>query len=191
MADDIIDKFKQYYEDACRRQTDINFHLPKLYELAMHCHHVTEFGVRDGESSRAFLYAATRKIGPILRSYDIDVSPIAKWLFEDAKTEGADVRYYKGNTLEVDIEPTEMLFIDTLHTYEQLKAELDRHAGKVAKYLVFHDTKNMGLGAWDTEPRGLLNAIIDFMIVRPEWIPYYNTINNNGLLVLKKIVLEY
>lgn len=188
MADDIIDKFKQYYEDACRRQTDINFHLPKLYELAMHCHHVTEFGVRDGESSRAFLYAATRKIGPVLRSYDIDVSPIAKWLFEDAKTEGADVRYYKGNTLEVDIEPTEMLFIDTWHTAPHLRAELERHHIKVGKYLVFHDTHSHGLGRPDTENRGLLSAIIDFMIAHPkEWEFKYYTTENNGLTVLKRI----
>jgi hypothetical protein len=187
MADDIIDKFKQYYEDACRRQTDINFHLPKLYELAMHCHHVTEFGVREGQSTRAFLFAATRKIGPSLRSYDIDIHPVVTYLFEEARKEGADVQYIKGNTLEIDIESCCMLFIDSLHTYEQLKAELDRHAGKVSKYLAFHDVKNMGLGAWDTEPRGLLNAILDYMIEHPgEWNPYYNTISNNGMLVLKR-----
>jgi len=188
MADDIIDKFKQYYEDACRRQTDINFHLPKLYELAMHCHHVTEFGVRDGESSRAFLYAATRKIGPVLRSYDVDISPMAWWLFDDARKEGADAQLIKGNTLEIDIEPTDMLMIDSLHTYEQLKTELDRHAHKVSKYLVFHDTHSHGLGRPDTENRGLLSAIIDFMIAHPkEWEFKYYTTENNGLTVLKRI----
>jgi hypothetical protein len=182
------DPFKRLYDEACVRTSDINEHLPKLYELAMKCSRVTEFGVRDGSGSTlAFLYAVSRWNGPTLRSYDIDIHPQATQLFELAKTEHIDAQYIKGNTLDIEIEPCDLLFIDSLHTYEQLKAELDRHAGKVSKYLVFHDTKNMGLGAWDTEPRGLLNAILDYMIEHPgEWNPHYNTITCNGLLVLKR-----
>lgn len=184
---DYGDPLKDSFEAACIRESDINEHLPILAKLASECYRVTEFGVRDGQSTRAFLYAATRKIGPSLRSYDVDIHPVVTHLFESAKYEGADVQYIKGNTLLIDIEPTDLLFIDTLHTYEQLKAELDRHGNKVMKYIAFHDTKNMGLGAWDTEPRGLLNAILDYLVEHPnEWNIHYNTIKNNGLLVLKR-----
>jgi hypothetical protein len=45
-----------------------------------------------------------------------------------------------GNTLEVDIDETDMLFIDTLHNGDQLEKELERSASKVKKFIAFHDT---------------------------------------------------
>lgn len=189
MEPDTIDSdpFKDYYEEACARTSDINEHLPILAKLALNCYRVTEFGVRDGQSTRAFLYAATRKIGPSLRSYDVDIHPVVTHLFEEAKHEGANVQYIKGNTLLIDIEPTDLLFIDTAHLYEQLSTELERHHRNVSKYIAMHDTRNMAFGAWDTEPRGLMTAIIDFLIKYPEqWHIHYNSIENNGLMVLKR-----
>lgn len=186
-TDPLSDPFKQYYENACARTSDINEHLPKLFELSMDCHTVTEFGTRLGESTRAFLYAATRKLGPSLDAYDLTIEPSIKILFEEARKEGAWTFEHKGNTLEIDIPPTDLLFIDTWHTAPHLRAELERHHNKVGKYLVFHDTHSHGLGRPDTENRGLLSAIIDFMIAHPkEWEFVYYTTENNGLTVLKR-----
>lgn len=176
------DPFKRLYDEACVRTSDINEHLPKLYELAMNCSRVTEFGVRDGSGSTlAFLYAVSRWNGPTLRSYDVDIHPQATQLFELAKTEHIDAQYIKGNTLDIVIEPCDLLFIDTWHTAPHLRAELERHHTKVGKYLIFHDTHSHGLGRPDTENRGLLSAIIDFMIAHPkEWEFKYYTTENNG-----------
>jgi hypothetical protein len=44
----------------------------------------------------------------------------------------------------VEIEPTDLLLIDTLHVYEQLQAELRRHAGQVRKYVVLPGTGTHG-----------------------------------------------
>jgi hypothetical protein len=182
------DPFKRLYNEACVRTSDINEHLPKLYELAMKCSRVTEFGVRDGSGSTlAFLYAVSRRNGPTLRSYDVDIHPQATQLFELAKTEHIDAQYIKGNTLLIDIAPTDFLFIDTAHLYQQLSIELERHHNNVSKYIAMHDTRNMAFGAWDTEPKGLMTAIIDFLIKYPDqWHIHYNSIENNGLMILKR-----
>jgi hypothetical protein len=40
----------------------------------------------------------------------------------------------------VEIERTDMLFIDTWHKYGQLSEELRMHSPNVDKYIVLHDT---------------------------------------------------
>ena len=39
---------KENYELACKTESDINQHLPTLYELSKECSHITEMGVRSG-----------------------------------------------------------------------------------------------------------------------------------------------
>jgi hypothetical protein len=112
-------------------------------------------------------------------------------LFNIARSQGKDCTYTAASTLEIDIEPTEMLFIDTDHHALHLAAELQRHHHRVSKYIVFHDTHTFGLVGdtyWTKTPdnRGLLSAVIDFVIAHPEWqFDYYST-ENNGLTVLKR-----
>src|SRR5262249_5697624 len=45
------------YQRACTQDSDIREHVPKLYELASGCRHVTEFGTRTGVSTTALLFA--------------------------------------------------------------------------------------------------------------------------------------
>jgi len=80
-----------------------------------------------------------------------------------------------------------MIFIDTLHTYEQLKQELKLHGNKAQKYIAFHDTHTFGLrGEIDNDNKGLLSAIIEFMMENPHWKFYKYKTNNNGLTILKR-----
>ena len=187
--------FKNEYISACYTPSDINEHLPILYSLATECSHITEFGVRDGKSTRAFLYADV-----ILRSYDLYIDNTVYELFENAKLENRDVKYIKGDSTQIDIEETDLLFIDTWHCYEQLKNELARHHGKVKKYIVFHDTHSFGIHGekhsgspseilTDTldNPLGIIPAIIEFMIENTNWVFHIHKNNNNGLTVIKRI----
>jgi hypothetical protein len=48
------------------------------------------------------------------------------------------------DSAKVDIEPTDLLFIDSKHTNKHLRAELSRHKDKVRKYIIFHDTTLFG-----------------------------------------------
>jgi hypothetical protein len=182
--DPMSDQIEQQYKHNCQTPSDINEHLPTLYRLSMGCEHVTEFGVRYGASTSAFLYAATRKGGPTFVAYDIVEEANIPWMFDTARREGADATFIKGDTLKININSTDLLFIDTNHTYEHLTEELYRHASKVKRFMVFHDTISHGVGRPNTEQRGLLSAIIHYIISCREWAFYQHYTNNNGLTVL-------
>ncbi len=94
-----------------------------------------------------------------------------------------------------------MLFIDTLHTYNQLIQELDLHSNKVLKYIILHDTLTFGRKDEDvyshasdliknklTEKMGLMTAIEDFLITTNgnNWEIHDHYDNNNGLTILKR-----
>lgn len=172
---------KQQYDIARSMESDINEHIETLYDYAMKSDTIAEFGVREGWSTRAFLYS-----GKKLRSYDLYLSPSVQGLFEIARHLGQDCEYSVADTRTLEIEPVDLLFIDTDHVYDQLSAELKKHHAKVRKYIAFHDTYTFGL-SYNREPaKGLLTAIMEFLLEHPEWKVDYHTTNNNGLTVLKR-----
>lgn len=179
---------EEEYQRSKNNKSDINEHLQLLYELANGCEHVTEMGVRFGDSTRAFL-----KAGVVLRSYDIQLDDRVVALFKKADAAGYDVKYIKADVRQVEIEETDFLFIDTWHSYPQLKQELHLHGNKARKYLAFHDTWTYGVRdeSWDKNRKpigteGLLPAIIRFMIDNPHWKFKEFRTNNNGLTVLER-----
>lgn len=171
------------YEYMCSIPTDIQLHLPILKALADECDTVVEFGVRDGASTRALLASNAN-----VYSYDLELNDGVNALFELAQLAGKKCGYAVGNSMDITIPDVDMVFIDTLHTYTQLSAELEKHHSNVKKYIAFHDTYTFGLTSEmniDTY-RGLLTAIIEFMIVHPEWKFKYHTQLNNGFTVLER-----
>jgi len=179
-----IDLFEKEYQLAVKTPSDINQNLQLLHQLAKKCHHITEFGVRTGCSTRAFLNTDC-----VLRSYDIVIDNQVDQLFNIAKSRGRDVKYIKNDVLTIDIDETDLLFIDTFHVYPQLKKELALHAKKVKKYIAFHDTYTFGLtGEHSSDKKGLLTAIIEFLIENPEWRFKTFETKNNGITILEKTI---
>ena len=177
------------YAYACKQKSDINEHIPFLYNLGSECSHITEMGTRRGMSTRAFLATDAT-----LRAYDLYLDERMVQLFASAKEAGKDVEYIKADVLKTKIDETDLLFIDTWHTGTQLRKELKLHSKKVRKYLVFHDTITYGLkdeamsNSYEVKPGdGLLPAIINFMIRNPEWRFKEFRVNNNGLTVLERV----
>ena len=173
----MLDFFKKEYENACNSPSDINEHLPVLFDYASKVNHVTELGVRWGTSTRAFLYAAIQN-NNILRSYDIILNDNVKTLFNKAKSSNIDVVYTQANTLNLTIEETDLLFIDTEHTYAQLSQELVLHGNKASKYIICHDTV--------TFP-DLDKAIFEFLLNNKHWSLLTKHLNNNGLTILQRV----
>jgi phospholipid N-methyltransferase len=155
--------------------SDISEHVPVLHNLAKECDSVVELGVRTGVSTRAFLCLDNIKV----RSYDLYKDEYVDNLFEKAKSLGRNVEYIAGNSLTIEIEPTDMMFVDTDHTYLQVTKELELHANKVKKYIAFHDT--------DSYASEVLAAVVNFMMKNREWQFHYFTKRNNGLTVIKRI----
>lgn len=182
----------QEYIKEKKTKSDINEHLHDLHKLACEVTHVTEMGSRFGASTKAFLNAPVS-----LRAYDLDIHEPLMNLFKMARKVGKDVEYIKGNTLEILIEPTDMIFIDTWHSQDQLRKELKLHGNAARKYLAFHDTHTYGVRDeqvdWAKNPnrkampdQGLLPAIIEFVIANPHWRFKMHKSNNNGLTVLER-----
>ena len=188
---------EEIYKHFCETPSDINEHLSVLRHYAENCDHVTEMGVRGIVSTFAFVSAKPK----IIRA--IDLYHPSNWNGEDrlnyienyCKENNIDFRFILGDTLEIEIEPTDFLFIDTLHTYEQLKTELEKHGNKANKYIGFHDTT---LFANEDEHnsytnkimtgniKGLWPAIESFILNNPHWSVLERRTNNNGLTILER-----
>lgn len=184
------------YEAYCNHKSDINEHLPTLKRYASECSHVTEMGVREGVSLTALLAGRPSKTVGI----DINLKDNVHNLKELVESEGLEFDYVLGDTRTIEIEPTEFLFIDTWHCYEQLKAELATHHNKVSKYIGFHDTTtyayknekdfphwNPPLVKQVQEPVGLWSAIEEFIQKNSNWVVKERFTNNNGLTILEKV----
>lgn len=175
--------------ELASKRSDINEHLMTIKELASGCEHVTEFGVRNVVSTWALLAACPKK----LVCYDIHDCPVGD-VAKAAPDSGTDFSFAVTDVLSIDIENTDMLMIDTLHTYHQLYSELSRHASKVSKFIVMHDTETFGLVDeevyYPSSPQkahgksGLLAAIDDFLSSNEFWERKFVYTHNNGLTVL-------
>jgi GT2 family glycosyltransferase/Flp pilus assembly protein TadD len=166
------------YHAACTTPADIHEHLPTLYHLASRCRHVTEFGTRTGVSTTALLFAQPER----LVCYDLVKH--AQVLRLQVLAGRTRFDFHKEDVLQAEIEETELLFIDTRHDYDQLKEELRRHAGKVGKYIVLHDTTTYGEGGETPGHQGLWPAVEEFLAEGCFRLGARNT-NNNGLTVLE------
>jgi len=178
---DNVDILQQEYTSACNQQTDIHEHLPILKELAQQCSSVIEMGTKTGQSTRAFLYSCDKVV-----AYDLELNPQVFELFRVAKNAGKNVNYIQANVLNINIEETDLLFIDTWHVYEQLKQELELHADKAKKYLVLHDTETFGTIGENGTSKGLLPAIMEFLSKNSAWKIKEHRTNNNGLTILER-----
>ena len=202
------EKLRNNYKQACTHYSDIYEHLPVLEELATECASVTEIGVRSMVSSWGFLYGLAEN-SALDRSYlgiDPEMPPFT--IYYDAKKlakgNGINFQFLQKNDMEIEIEPVELLFIDSLHTYCHLTYELEKFSPKVSKYIVMHDTSypwgeldwNEYLGDYSEYPqhidrtrRGLWSAVEDFLDQHPEWSLFERRLNNHGLTILKRKAL--
>ena len=169
------------YAETCRQQSDINEQLPLLHQYALSCQHITEFGVRLGVSTTCFLHARPR----VLVSYDVEKKPdTISHLCGLADAAGVEFSFRKIDVRTTRIEPTELLFIDTWHVYEQLRVELLVHAEMVSRFIALHDTVTFGDVGESPGHGGLWQAIIEFLYREPEWTVVEHRSNNNGLTIL-------
>lgn len=163
----------------------IAHYMEKLYELAKECDHITEMGVNEVNSSWSFLNAKPKKLVCIDITFEYAYKKRGfgdhiwlESLKELSKKENVELVLIEKSTLDIEIEETDLLFIDTLHTYDHLKKELDLHANKARKYIVLHDTVLF--------PE-LNVSIAEFLQKNKNWNVHERFISNPGLTILKKI----
>lgn len=186
------------YLTHCNTGSDINEHLPTLKQYGETVKTITEMGVRDVVSTWAFLESKPER----LISIDIVNNNNIPYAAAYAQENGLNFEFRQADTLNIEIEETELLFIDTLHTYNQLYNELVLHAGKVSKYIIMHDTVSFGhrdehiydhasqvVKFMGNFKEGLVPAIEDFLKTKEgqNWRVKEVFTNNNGLTVIERV----
>ena len=177
---------ERYNQELNIIESDINEHLPVLREYAEKCDTITEMGVRFVVSTYAFAIANPKKIVSIdiihpndyTERYGVSSSYRLKEIEDHCTDNNIIFQFIKGDTKSIEIEETDLLFIDTLHTYEQLKAELNLHSNKVKKYIILHDTFSCA--------NEFIPALNEFLKDNNNWSIHKVYENNNGLTILEK-----
>jgi hypothetical protein len=189
-------KIETKYMELVGIPSDINEHLPILREYSEKCNHITEMGVRVPTSTWAFLTSKPKK----MISYDIVNAPGIDEVKSIANENQLDYQFIIDDVLQIDMEQTDLLFIDTLHTYNQLSSELKLHSHKVNKYIILHDTVTYGfideqiydhasyyIKSSSKSKSGLRYAISEFLNQNLDWVIDREYLNNNGLTILRKV----
>jgi hypothetical protein len=200
------------YKSLCEIKSDINEHLPTIFNYASKCVSVLETGANCYGSSWAFLSGLLhndenskekrlflndiyqRDIKELLLySNQLDLKVECKWI----------------NNLELEFENNDtfdIIFIDTWHVYAQLKRELNKFSKISNKYIMLHHTEvdaiygetiRVGWNALEQSKQsgfsvdeincGLNKAVYEFLYSNKNWRMLEHYTNNNGLTILEKI----
>jgi len=157
----------------------------RLRGYAAQCDHVTELGTGCGYSTLCFLSAGPKT----LLSYDLHPFPRVEEFKIWAGTQ-TDFQHIQGDSLQIELAETDLLFIDTYHTYNQLIQELERHHTKVRKFIIMDDTAGPWGERGEDGQRGLRYAVENFVRGHEEWRVVECVTTDNGLTVLGRIVKD-
>ncbi|MFI0435325.1 MAG: hypothetical protein ACH350_06320 [Parachlamydiaceae bacterium] len=199
------DSLTLIYESHVQAPSDIHEHLPVLRQLAKECASVTEIGMKPLISTWAILKGLSENGQSIKRYLGIEREMFYGGKVELAekmsKENGIDFVFWPVNDLRIMIEPTDLLMIDSIHTYCHLRYQLEKFSKNVRKYIVMHDTsppwgekndESIPIDSreypvsYDRRKQGLWPAIEDFLRSHPEWSVEKRLTNNYGLTILKR-----
>ncbi len=196
----------EQYAIHTQNWSDTYEHIPVLRQLSSECSSVIELGVRSVVSTWGILKGLSESPHHPKSYLGIDINHPQedKFRLAQALAEQNQIsfKFWKGNDLDAEVEPVDMIFIDTLHTYCHLTAELEKFAPKVRKYITMHDTSAPWGNYDDTEyrgdfseypayidrtKRGLWPAVEDFLKRHPEWKLKERRLNNYGFTTLERV----
>ena len=166
------------FNQQCTTVSDINEHLPILKKYASECSHITELGVRAIVSTWAFLSGRPKKLVSVDIYHPNHFGANLDEVYKVCKEENILFDFIQDSSLEIEIESTDLLFIDTIHWYAQLSKELKLHSNKVRKYIILHDTTSC---YDDLQP-----AIDEFLNDNKNWTVDLVLTSNSGLTVLRR-----
>jgi hypothetical protein len=199
------------YQYLKRKPSDINEHLQTLSNYASSCNSIFETGVRGVVSSWALLYGISKNNQENKTFIMNDIDEINTFSIITIMNKlNINGEFIKGNNLDLNLSKNfDLVFIDTLHVYGQLKRELQKFSKIATKYIILHDTTvdadkgeviRLGLDIntiikqtkFDKTEivKGLWPAVEEFLNNNEDWFLSKRYINNNGLTILEKSVIK-
>jgi hypothetical protein len=171
---------EKVFEIVANVKRDLDEHLEFLRDLASDCNHITEISKRK-ESFVAFAASKPKT----LISHNLEPHSLMDYLgliLPDTNI----VRTSYDTTEVEEIEKTDLLFIDTRHTYDTMTDELRKHSSSVKRYIVCRGTSTSGERGEDGR-RGIMVALRDFMDQNPEWSVITHRTNQYGMTVIGRL----
>lgn len=169
-------------EKARAFHSTVNEHWDAMQKYAGQCKGVVEYGT--GHSTLAWLNACVSVTTVDVEHHD--------WMDKLLQLAGGKLSFVHGSSLDVGPLECDLLYIDTLHTYDQLRQELHRHAGLCKKFIMMHDTEAFGYPdaaltvKYVPGDRGLWYAINQFLGAHGEWSLEEHFEHQFGLTVLSR-----
>ena len=177
------DSLKDYYLKLCDLQQgrhgidyiDVHSELRRLIREG--CTSYAELGIMQGATLAAVLLVNPSSV----QAVDIDLGWYnkAREHFETYTNENdISLSVVEADSTQVDIEPVDVLYIDSLHVPRHLLAELNKHHSNVKKYIVLHDTSH--------KPK-LAVAAKQWCATNPEWEVQKQRTISVGYMTLRRI----
>src|SRR3990167_2187658 len=131
---------EQKYKQLCETPSDINEHLPILKSYALLSDVIIELGVRGMVSTWGLLAGHPKEMLSIDIVHPSEHRGNVEEAMALAEKEGTMWDFLLASSLGVELPRHDLLFIDTIHSYEQLIKELKLHSTCTSKYIIMHDT---------------------------------------------------
>ena len=168
---------EEKYQQLCETLSDINEHLPTINKYACLCNTIVELGVRGMVSTWALLAGYPRSMVSIDIVHPSEHKGDVEKTKELAEKEGINWGFCLASSLDIVLSRNDLLFIDTIHSYEQLIQELKLHSPHTTKYIIMHDTNFPEMQ----------KAIQEFLTNNNDWKVKEVLTTLTGLTVLQRI----
>lgn len=131
-AKELVKAFDEEYSSIDGSQT--KWYTDILSKYADKVNIVVEYGTWDGLGTASLLVGEPK----ILRTIDVNQNKIDKELFNKVSKK-TQIFIETGNSHNPQHE-ADLIFLDTIHTYEHVKKELEVNGPLTKKYIIVHDT---------------------------------------------------
>jgi hypothetical protein len=177
-----MSKTELTYQKFLGIPSDIQNHLSTLKTFADKSPRIVELGFRGGVSTSALMAAKPKRLTIIdwdKPPFEIDRNRLRD-IIMDGMEQDTFVEFHPQDSLDAWLPESEMLFLDTFHTYEHLFLELMRHSENITNYILIHDTD---------EPMcpGMFCAVEDFLMDNHQWSILKRITDRPGLTILERI----
>lgn len=174
-----------------------------IVQIAAQCSSAVEFGVRRGVSTLSIAFGLANSESPTawFNSYDIVKSSDSidmEAYTKAAKDANVSAKFILANSRKVEIPETDLLFVDSYHSYSHFMEEMRLHSHRARKYIIMHDSSQSGtFGLQDQkegydqdhdyknhDKEGMYNAAMDFAKMYSEdWEIFLHDNSAEGLTV--------
>lgn len=176
------------FAQVAAEPTDMVEHMAVIRDYSSMCRTVVELGVYDCTSTWALLAGFPERLTSVDVARRAEVDEVERL----APEAGVAFKFVLASSTEIALDETDLLFIDSLHTYEHLKEELRLHASKVRRFIILHDTTTFAHHdeTWNGKEyvgRGLWPAVEEFLTANQDWTLKERRTNCHGLTVLARV----